>query len=199
MCFTLTILVREGCFFTTKWRTKFLVWHRVGRKARKSGVSSAKNYWSWWNINNYTHFTFFADVQSVIIRSSSTKNCWSPQASSNPCAPVEGTLLSLQSYCQGEGVMLTLRQDDTIVHSCSGKCVYLNQQGFLALENEPCDKFTKRNDRSGTFALSHVASGSCLNVDVSKRLKLGSCKTPHMFEVTTSGIKSYFRLCIAVE
>ncbi|XP_074622246.1 uncharacterized protein LOC141880636 [Acropora palmata] len=129
------------------------------------------------------------DVQSVKIRSSSTKNCWSPQASSNPCAPGEGTLLSLQSYCQGEGVMLTLRQDDTIVHSCSGKCVYLNPQGFLALENEPCDKFTKRNHRSGTFALSHVASGSCLNVDVSKRLKLGSCKTPHMFEVTTSGLQ----------
>ena len=146
-----------------------------------------------------TKFTFFADVESVILRSSSTKNCWSPQASSNPCAPVEGTLLSLQSYCQGEGVMLTLRQDDTIVHSCSGKCVYLNPQGFLALENEPCDKFTKRNHRSGTFALSHVASGSCVNVDVNKRLKLGSCKTPYLFEVTTSGIKSYFRLCIAVE
>ena len=84
--------------------------------------------------------------------------------------------------------MLTLRQDGTVVHSCSGKCVYLNPQRFLTLENEPCDKFTKRNHPSGTFALSHVASGLCVSVHVNKRLKLGSCKTPYQFEVTTSGI-----------
>lgn len=130
------------------------------------------------------------DVQSVVVRSSATKNCWSPQASSNPCALGDGTLLSLQSYCQGEGVMMDLRQDSTIVHSCSGKCVYRNDQGFLALRERPCDKFTKVDNPSGTIVLSHRSSGLCVSVDVTNRLNLANCNTQYLFEVTKSGLQS---------
>lgn len=137
----------------------------------------------------------YTDVVSVVIRSASNKNCWSPLASSNPCAPGDGTQFSLQSYCQGEGVMLALPPDSTIVHSCSGKCVYQNAQGFLALRDGPCDKFTKREVSSGTVVLSHQASGLCVSVDgsSSNKLYLASCTTPYSFEVTRSGISKSFK------
>ena len=131
--------------------------------------------------------SFFIDVNSVVIRSSTTKNCWSPQASSNLCESGDGTLLSLQSYCQGEGVMMDLRRDGTIVHSCSGKCVYRNAQAFLALRDAPCDTFTKSENPSGTFSLSHQAGGLCVNLDAANKLILSSCNVKYLFEVTQSG------------
>ena len=85
--------------------------------------------------------------------------------------------------------MMDLRQDSTIVHSCSGKCVYRNDQGFLALRERPCDKFTKVDNPSGTIVLSHRSSGLCVSVDVTNRLNLANCNTQYLFEVTKSGNK----------
>ena len=84
--------------------------------------------------------------------------------------------------------MLALLRDGTIVHSCSGKCVYRNAQGFLALRDGPCDTFTKRENPSGAIVLSHQASGLCVNLDATKKLTLSSCNAPYLFEVTQSGM-----------
>ena len=107
--------------------------------------------------------------------------------SSNPCDPGDGTLFSLQSYCQGEGVMMAFRRDGSLIHSCSGKCVFKNAQSQLALRDGPCDVFTKRENPSGTIVLSHPASGLCVNLDANNKLILSSCTTPYLFELTQSG------------
>ena len=83
--------------------------------------------------------------------------------------------------------MMDLRSDGTIVHSCSGKCVYRNAQAILALRDAPCDAFTKRENPSGTFSLSHQASSLCVNLDAGNKLILSSCNAKYLFEVTQSG------------
>ena len=144
-------------------------------------------------------FVFFTDVVSVVIRSSTTKNCWSPQASSNPCEPGDGTQLSLKSFCQGEGVMMSLRRDGSIAHSCSGKCVYRNEGSFLALRDGPCDTFTKREGNSGTFWLIHQTSGSCVNLDAANNLVLSSCNAKYLFEITQSGMVPHSYFCLVTQ
>ena len=107
---------------------------------------------------------------------------------SNPCEPGDGTLFSLQSYCQGEGVMMTFRDDGSLVHSCSGKCVFKNAKDQLALRDGPCDTFTRRENPSGTIVLTHTASGLCVNLDAVKKLILSNCgSSPYLFELTQSG------------
>ena len=142
---------------------------------------------------------FFTDVVSVVIRSSTTKNCWSPQASSNPCEPGDGTQLSLKSFCQGEGVMMSLRRDGSIAHSCSGKCVYRNEGSFLALRDGPCETFTKQEENSGTFWLIHQASGLCVNLDAANNLVLSSCNPKYLFEMTQSGMVPYNYFCLVTQ
>lgn len=107
--------------------------------------------------------------------------------SSNPCEPGDGTLFSLQSYCQGEGVMIAFRSDGSLVHSCSGKCVFKNARNQLALRDGPCDTFTKRKNPTETIVLTHPASGLCVNLDAANKLILSSCSTPYLFELTQSG------------
>lgn len=130
---------------------------------------------------------FLTDIVSVVIQSSLTKNCWTPMTSSNPCEPGDGTLFSLQSYCQGEGVMMTFRRDGSLVHSCSGKCMFRNAKDQLALRDGPCDTFTRRENPSGTIVLTHTASGLCINLDAANKLILSSCSSPYLFELTQSG------------
>lgn len=131
---------------------------------------------------------FLTDIVSVAIQSSLTKNCWTPMTASNPCEPGDGTLFSLQSYCQGEGVMMTFRDDGSLVHSCSGKCVFKNAKDQLALRDGPCDTFTRRENPSGTIVLTHTASGLCVNLDAVNKLILSSCgSSPYLFELTQSG------------
>ena len=132
---------------------------------------------------------FLTDIISVIIRSSSTKNCWSPLTNSNPCETSDGSLFTLQSFCQGEGVMMAFRRDGSLVHSCSGKCVFKNAKDQLALRDGPCDKFVKRENPSGTIVISHQASGHelCVNLDAANKLILSNCSTPYLFELTQSG------------
>lgn len=127
------------------------------------------------------------DIVSVAIQSSSTKNCWTPMTSSNPCEPGDGTLFSLQSYCQGEGVMMTFRGDGSLVHSCSGKCVFKNAKDQLALRDGPCDTFTRPENPSETIVLTHTASGLCVNLDAANKLILTSCSSRYLFELTQSG------------
>lgn len=127
------------------------------------------------------------DIVSVAIQSSSTKNCWTPMTSSNPCEPGDGTLFSLQPYCQGEGVMMTFRGDGSLVHSCSGKCVFKNAKDQLALRDGPCDAFTRRENPPGTIVLTHLASGLCVNLDAANKLILTSCSSRYLFELTQSG------------
>lgn len=87
--------------------------------------------------------------------------------------------------------MLALRPDSTIVHSCSGKCVFRNAQGFLAVRDGACDKFKRRENPSGTIVLNHEASGLCVNLDAANQLTLADCSTPYLFEVTKSGITMF--------
>ena len=130
---------------------------------------------------------FLTDIVSVVIQSSSTKNCWTPVTKSNPCEPGDGTLFSLQSYCQGEGVMMAFRSDGSLIHSCSGKCVFKNAKNQLALRDGSCDTFTRRKNPSGTIVLTHTASALCANLDAANKLILSSCNAPYLFELSQSG------------
>ena len=130
---------------------------------------------------------FSTDIVSVAIQSSMTKNCWTPMTFSNPCEPGDGTLFSLRSYCQGEGVMMTFRGDGSLVHSCSGKCVFKNAKDQLVLRDGPCDTFTRRENPSGAIVLTHTASGLCVNLDAANKLILTNCSSTYLFELTQSG------------
>ena len=84
--------------------------------------------------------------------------------------------------------MMAFRSDGSLVHSCSGKCVFKNAKDQLALRDGPCDTFTRHKNRTGTIVLTHPASGQCVNLDAANKLILSSCSTPYLFELTQSGI-----------
>lgn len=71
--------------------------------------------------------------------------------------------------------MMDLCQDSIIVYSCSGKCVYWNDQGFLVLRERFCDKFIKVDNLFGIIVLSYCLSGLCVSVDVINRLNFVNC------------------------
>ena len=84
--------------------------------------------------------------------------------------------------------MMAFRSDGSLVHSCSGKCVFKNAKDQVALRDGPCDTFTRHKNRTGTIVLTHPASGQCVNLDAANKLILSSCSTPYLFELTQSGI-----------
>lgn len=119
-----------------------------------------------------------------MVKHKSDGRCWSPLVPSKPCEPAQGTPISLASFCMGESVMMKFLRDGTIVHSCSGKCIYKDSKNFLALRNGPCDNFTKKGN-SGSII--HHNSGLCVNVDSSKKLVLSSCDLGTLFVFSQKG------------
>lgn len=86
--------------------------------------------------------------------------------------------------------MMAFRRDGSLIHSCSGKCVFKNAKDQLALRDGLCDSFAKRENPDGTIAISHQASGLCVRVDAGKNLILSNCSSPYLFETTQSGTSS---------
>lgn len=128
-------------------------------------------------------------------RHKSDKRCWSPHASKE-CNFADGTSMVLKSDCLGIGVMITFRKNNKIIHTCSGKCVAIDNNNLLTLRDGPCDTFRKQEKGAKEWIIVHERTKLCVALGNVKtgQLVLASCNLqPTLFELSQDGkLRLYF-------
>lgn len=124
-----------------------------------------------------------------MVRHKTDRRCWSPHGPKE-CNIADGTSMVLKSDCRGSGVMMTFRKNNTIAHTCSGKCLAVDNNNQLTLREGPCDSFRKQERSAKEWIIVHEKHKLCVGVGNVKtgQLVLTSCDLkPTLFELSQEG------------
>lgn len=129
---------------------------------------------------------YFPDIVSVAVRHKTDRRCWSPSTHKDQCSINDGVSVVISPSCTGETEMFIFHKDNTIKHTCSGKCVFVDSNNKLSLRDNPCDTFIKK--KSGdSYQIIHQMTKKCVVLsDVKKgELSLQPCgASVALFEFT---------------
>ena len=115
------------------------------------------------------------DIVSVAVRHKTDRRCWSP--SGDQCSSInDGINVVIKPSCTRETEMFLFLKDNTIKHTCSGKCVFVDSSNKLSLRNNPCDTFIKKKN-GDSYQIIHQRTKKCVDLsDVKKgELSLRPC------------------------